>query len=116
MTTSRDLESWEEVKVVLRMSDGIDPESPTLIRYQGTFYLFVCGWNGVWDRKDLNGAYQHVTYVYQSNDPFAFDASREICRLEAHAPEVFQDESGQWYISSAEWPNRGISVARLVWE
>jgi len=41
-----------------------------LFRYNGTFYLFVCGWNGRWNRKDLNGAYQHVTYVYQSDNPF----------------------------------------------
>jgi beta-fructofuranosidase len=98
------------------MPDGIDPESPTLVHRDGTFYLFVCGWNGVWDKKDLSGAYQHVTYVFRSDDPFAFDGSQELCRLSAHAPEIFQDERGDWYISSAEWPHRGVSVAPLIWE
>jgi len=87
-----------------------------LFRYNGTFYLFVCGWNGRWNRKDLNGAYQHVTYVYQSDKPFSFDVDTQVTRLSAHAPEVFQDERDNWYISSAQWPSRGVSVARLVWE
>ena len=61
------------------------------------------------------GAYQHQSYVYQSDNPLAFDGS-VAARLESHAPEVFQGEDGQWYISSAEWPERGVSIARLGWE
>ncbi|MBI5095641.1 MAG: hypothetical protein HZB26_24800 [Candidatus Hydrogenedentes bacterium] len=108
--------SCGESRVILTMPDKIDPESPTLIQRDGTFYLFVCGWNGIWDKKDIEGAYQHVTYVYQSDDPFRFDAGKEVTRLNAHAPEIFQDEDGDWYISSVEWPHRGVSIARLVWE
>ena len=67
-------------------------------------------------KKDLSGAYQHITYVFRSEDPYGFDGSRELCRLSAHAPEIFQDERGDWHISSAEWPHRGVSVAPLVWE
>ena len=116
MATSRDLINWSAARTVLSMPDKVDPESPSLIRYNKTFYLFVCGWNGVWDKKELSGAYQYITYVYQSDDPFTFDPRRAVTRLTAHAPEIFQDERGDWFISSAEWPHRGISIARLVWK
>jgi beta-fructofuranosidase len=116
LAKSDDLLRCGKHRSILKMPDGVDPESPSLIRCDDTFYLFVCGWNGIWDRKDLQGAYQHVTYVYQSDDPLRFDASTEVTRLNAHAPEIFQDEEGDWYVSSAEWPNRGVSIARLVWE
>lgn len=115
MVASKDLIHCEISRPILRMKGDVDPESPALIRHNGTFYLFVCGWNGVWDMKDISGAYQHITCVYQSDDPFTFDASKEVTRLEAHAPEIFQDEEGNWYISSAEWPDRGVSIARLAW-
>ena len=98
------------------MKDKIAPESPTLIRYNDTFYLFVCGWNGIWDRKELQGAYQHNTYVYQSDDPEKFDADAVLTTLDAHAPEIIRDEKGNWYISSVQWPNRGVSVAPLRWK
>jgi len=116
MATTKDLVNCRDTQSILTMKDGVDPESPSMVRCHGTFYLFVCAWNGQWDKKDLTGAYQHITYVYQSDDPFRFDASKEVTRLNAHAPEIFQDEQGHWYISSAQWPNRGVSVARLVWE
>lgn len=108
--------SCGESRVILKTKGGVDPESPTLIQHAGTFYLFVCDWNGVWDKKDLQGAYQHITRVYQSDDPYHFDPSREIAQIEAHAPEIFKGESGEWYISSAEWPSRGISIAPLEWK
>jgi beta-fructofuranosidase len=116
IATSRDLRSWTARGAILRMKQGVDPESPSVVRYASTFYLFVCGWNGVWDRKDVQGAYQHKTYVYQSDDPLRFELDNEVAILDAHAPEIFQDEAGDWYISSAEWPHRGVSIARLVWE
>jgi beta-fructofuranosidase len=104
-----------ESRVILKIRESGDPESPTLIRHGGAFYLFVCNYDGLWNRKDLQGAYQHITRVYQSDDPFNFDADREIARLDAHAPEIFQGEDGEWYISSAEWPYRGVSIAPLEW-
>jgi len=115
MAPSRDLVHCEPYRPILKMRDQIDPESPSIVRYNDTFYLFVCGWNGVLDSDDLNSAYQHITYVYQSDDPYHFDVKNEVATLEAHAPEIFQDEDGNWYISSAQWPNRGVSVAPLEW-
>jgi hypothetical protein len=32
------------------------------------------------------------------------------------APELFQDEDGGWWISSAERPHRGVSIAPVKWE
>ena len=116
IATSRDFQTWTARGPILKMKQGVDPESPSVVRYQDTFYLFVCGWNGQWDRQDIQGAYQHKTYVYQSDDPLEFELESEVTVLDAHAPEVFQDESGDWFISSVEWPHRGVSIARLVWE
>lgn len=116
MSTSKDLQTWEYHGVILKMKDSIDPESPTMARANNRFYLFVCGWDGFWDKKDLAGAYQHITYVYQSDSPFHFEADKEVTRLDAHAPEIIQDEEGDWFISSAEFPVRGVSIAPLRWE
>jgi beta-fructofuranosidase len=115
MAPLADFVTCGESRVILEVKDGVDPESPTLIRHAGAFYLFVCDWDGVWDRKELQGAYQHITRVYQSDDPFHFDADREVAQIDAHAPEIFQGEGGDWYISSAEWPHRGVSIAPLAW-
>lgn len=117
MVTSTDMKNWSEPKVILD-TQTFDPESPSLITNNGTFYLFVCSWDGVWDEKEIVGAYQHDAHVYHSDDYTDFGAKFEkrITTLKAHAPEIFQDSKGQWYISSVEWPNRGVSVDKLYWE
>jgi len=116
IATSRDFQTWTEHGPILEMKKGVDPESPSVVRCNDTFYLFVCGWDGEWDRKDVQGAYQHKTYIYQSKDPLKFGLENEVAVLDAHAPEIFQDGAGAWFISSVEWPHRGVSIARLVWE
>ena len=116
LRTSQDLIHWSEAKTIFK-AESFDPESPTSICFNDAYYLFVCSWDGVWDQKDIQGAYQHKTYVLHSEDPFDFglDEEEQIATLKSHAPEIFQDEEGQWYISSVEWPNRGVSVDRLGW-
>jgi len=116
IATSDDFINWTPHDPIISRSDSVDFESPKLIRYNGTFYLFACAWdNSKWDRKSISGAYQHITYVYQSDNIFKFSQS-PITQINAHAPEIMQDEDGDWYISSAEWPNRGVSVAKLIWK
>lgn len=115
LRTSADLRTWGPATTLLRMEAGVAPESPCLVRHGDAFTLFVCGWDGDWDETDVAGAYQHITYVFQSPDLLGFAGSRSVTRLDAHAPEVFVGEDGQWYISSAEWPARGVSIARLEW-
>ena len=115
--TSKDLKNLSKPTTIFT-ADSFDPESPSLVFHNDTFYLFVCSWDGVWDRKDVQGAYQHKTYVYQSDNLLDFGVGDEkvITTLNSHAPEIFMGEDGQWYISSVEWPNRGVSVDRLYWE
>jgi len=115
LRTSPDLRGWSEPHVILQMPHGIAPESPSLRSVNGAFYLFVCGYDGKWDMKTISGAYQHRTWVYRSDDPLNFDPAAPITELAAHAPEVFQGEDGRWYISSVEYPRRGLSIARLDW-
>lgn len=114
---SIDLVNWSEPKTIFK-TESFDPESPSLINYKGSFYLFVCSWDGNWDQKEIVGAYQHKTYVLNSTDPFDFgvDTEKRITTLNSHAPEIFQDEEGDWYISSVEWPKRGVNVDKLQWE
>lgn len=116
MRESKDFIHWSEEKIILNL-EAFDPESPSLIFHNGTFYLFVCSWDGNWDQKEIVGAYQHKTYVMQSDNIYDFGTDHEqtVAQLNGHAPEIFQDEDGQWYISSVEWPNRGVSVDKLDW-
>lgn len=116
MRKSTDFINWSEPITILK-TETFDPESPTLIFFNDSFYLFVCSWDGVWDQKEIVGAYQHKTYVLHSDDPqnFGIDTEKQITILNSHAPEIFQDEEGDWYISSVEWPNRGVSVDKLEW-
>lgn len=117
LRTSPDLRRWSASRTLLRVApDTTAPESPCLVSRNGLFYLFVCGWDGVWDQRDLLGAYQHRTYVYAAESLDGFAARPQVAVLDAHAPEVVQGEDGQWCLSSAEWPRRGVSLARLVWE
>lgn len=114
---SRDFIHWSKPDTIFK-SETFDPESPTLLSYNNSFYLFVCSWDGIWDQTEIAGAYQYKTYVLLSDDLFDFgiDTEKQITTLNSHAPEIFQDEDGQWYISSVEWPHRGVSVDRLRWE
>lgn len=112
--SSEDLMSWSESNTIFE-SVAFDPESPSVVRYNNTFYLFVCSWDGVWDKKDIQGAYQHKTYVYQSDRIEDFKNRDPITVLNAHAPEIFEYQQ-QWYISSVEWPNRGVSIDELDWK
>lgn len=117
MVSSTDMKNWSEPTVILE-TGGFDPESPSVIFHNNTFYLFVCSWDGGWDEKEIVGAYQHTAHVYQSDDlkNFGTGEEKQITILKAHAPEIFQGEDNEWYISSVEWPNRGVSVDRLYWE
>jgi beta-fructofuranosidase len=117
MSTSKDFKNWSK-PVDIFTSDSFDPESPSMVFYKGSFYMFICSWNGNWDKKEIVGAYQHKTYVLNSDDikDFGHDKEKVITTLNTHAPEVFQGEDGQWYLSSVEWPMRGVSIDKLKWE
>ena len=113
-TTSKNLVDWSDPVEIFR---GEQPtyqcESPTLIRHDDRFYLFWCLWDT--DNKQGSG-YDERSFVYCSNDPLDFHGSPLVTELKTHAPEIFQDEQGDWYISSVQYPTRGISAARLLWK
>jgi beta-fructofuranosidase len=112
--TSTDLLNWSEKPVeIFSMRRGGSPESPSIVQRDGQFYLFWC----LWDAADqVNGAYDNRTYVFRSTNPLDFKDAPCVAELKAHAPEIFRDEDGDWFISSVEWPHRGVSIAPLVWE
>lgn len=113
-STSKDLVDWTEpVEIFKGEVETYQCESPTLIRNDGKFYLFWC----LWDTANKNGnGYDERSFVYCSNNPLDFHGQPLVTELATHAPEIFQGEDKHWYISSAQYPNRGINVARLVWK
>lgn len=108
--TSIDLASWSDPTLIYQPPQPCETESPLVVRHEGLFYLFWCIHDG------RNGLYDNRTYVFCSEDPFDFHGREPIAELAAHAPEVFRDEQGDWYMTSAEWPVRGISCAKLAWD
>jgi hypothetical protein len=60
--------------------------------------------------------YDYRTYVYASETPTNFHNRSPMAGLAAHAPEIVQGEKGDYFISSADYPQRGINLARLVWK
>lgn len=109
---SADLVNWSDKVVVYgHPFRKANCESPFMVVRDGLFYLFWTIWD--WDRS--HGSYDHRTHVLCSDDPERFVEHDLVAMLDAHAPEVLRDESGNWCISSAEWPHRGISLARLEW-
>lgn len=109
--TSADLINWsEKISAYEHSAKRINCESPFIVKKNEGFYLFWTPWP--WS----NGkAYEHETRVLFSKDPLCFKPEQEIACLDAHAPEVLKDKDGNWFISSAEWPERGINMARLEW-
>ena len=110
---SEDLLNWKKPQTILTLPDGIAPESPLIIFHNNMFYLFVCCWDGNWDYQTVTQAYQHKTLVYVADKINNFIVEQPVNILDAHAPEIFID-SNKYFISSAEWPTRGISVAQLT--
>lgn len=107
---SADLRYWSETPVeIFRMRRKGAPESPVLLAREGAFYLFWCLYDGEC------GPYDNRTFVYRSSH-FSRAVTWELVgQLEAHAPEIVRDDDGLWYVSSVEWPSRGVSIARLEW-
>ena len=113
-STSKDLKNWSEpVEIYKGDVESFQCESPTIVPFDGKFYLFWC----LWDTANKNGnGYDERSFVYGSDNPLDFHGSPLLTELTTHAPEIFQGEDKQWYISSAQYPNRGINVARLSWK
>ena len=117
MRSSKDLRNWGPSKVIFRPEE-YDPESPSIIFYDNHYYLFVCVWNKYrMHLDDVDDAFPQITNVYVSDTVDGpYEESSLVTTLNGHAPEIFQDEDGDWYISSAQYPYCGVSVDRLYWK
>lgn len=102
---SKDLLHWSNRRVVFTHTRqgtfGGPTESPFVVRRGNSYYLFIC-----------DGG---TTNVYLSTDPFHWEMTELVGRIQAHAAEVVRDRDGFWYISHAGWEHGGLSLARLVW-
>ena len=113
-STSKDFTNWSEpIEIYRGEVETYQCESPTIIHNKESFYLFWC----LWDTANKNGnGYDERSFVVCSNDPLNFRGHPVMTELKAHAPEIFQDEQQNWFISSVQYPVRGISVSRLTWK
>ena len=114
LVTSTDFTNWTDPVVIYRPEkESYQTESPFLVFYEGLFYLF---WT-LWDTADkTTSGYCPRTYVHCSQSPDDFRGKPVLTEFTVHAPEIIQDENGEWFMSSADHPHRGVSVAPLVWE
>ena len=114
LVTSPDFIHWTAPVIIYKPAkESYETESPFLVHYEGLFYLF---WT-LWDTADpTTGGYCPRTYVHCSESPADFLGKPVLAEYTVHAPEIIQDEGGQWFMSTTDHPHRGISVAPLVWE
>jgi len=114
LVTSTDFINWTDPVVIYKpVKESYHTESPFLVENGGLFYLFWC----LWDTADLTtSGYTPRTYVHCSESPTDFLGKPVLAEFTVHAAEIIRDEAGQWFMSSADFPHRGISVAPLVWE
>ncbi len=88
----------------------VSMESPSLVKYNGLYYLLWCVCDG------QNGCYDNRTYVYAASSLNEFNGKAPLTVLRGHAPELLQDADGQWYIASVFYPQNGLSLAPIRWE
>lgn len=110
--TSKDLINWSDRTVIFRMRRSGSAESPVLLKYEDLYYLIWC----IWDEKEKDpDPYDPRSYVYASKNIMDFNEAELVAQLYAHCPEILIDEFGDYYISSAHKPYRGINIAKLEW-
>lgn len=110
---SDDLRTYGEAEELFVGPEGVALESPILKKIDGWYYLFYCVYS---DADRVNGSYDYRTYVHVARTLEEMANAPCIAQINAHAPELFQDEQGDWYLASVEWPNRGVSIAPLGWK
>ena len=109
---SRDLCCFGDERLIFTGRAHVSLESPILKYIDGCYYLLYCVYDG---RDQVNGYYDNRTYVHAAPTLDALNGSPCVATFDAHAPELFQDEDGDWYLASAEWPHRGISIMPIHW-
>lgn len=114
LARSSDFIRWSEPRKLLELPPKIAPESPFLYHRDGVFYLLVCLWDpALWSGRDIAGAYQAVTLVFAADDAaLQFSYDDVLVKIDSHAPEILE-YGNRVFISSAEYPTRGIHLAEL---
>lgn len=106
---SDDLIHWSDQPTALfRFPFRGCPESPVLIQRNEGYYLFTC----IHDSRNTD--YDNRTFVYWSDRMDDLGAHAPVTVLTAHAPEIVC-EGDTWYITTAEWPRRGVCMTTLDW-
>lgn len=110
--TSVDLINWSDKTIIFNMQVPGEPESPVLLKYEDTYYLIWCIWDSTVKGSD---PYDARSYVMASKNPLNFNEGKPVAELYGHCPEILVDEKGEYYISSADKPYRGVNVAKIEW-
>jgi len=107
---SRDFKSWSDPEILLDCPYANAAfESPFLMKRCGYYYLFVCIYDG------RNSAYDQRTMVFAADSLSGIRHTAPLTMLDAHAPEIVSDVSGD-YLLSVYYPENGVSAARIVFE
>lgn len=114
--TSTNLKDWSGPTTIYSMpaGEGGGPESPSILALHGGFYLIWCRWDPKLSKKGF--IYQDRSFVFFSKTPMDFKNRQPVAEIQGHAPELFQDEDGDWWISSADRPKRGVSIVPVKWQ
>ena len=126
---SDDLVNWRFLRYALETAGNapLNPawgatESPYVVEIDGLHYLFIT-------YTRCNPENYHNTLVFCSEDPTNFgtytgdnEDAVVVAKLHAHAPEIIQDDDGQWYITTCGWRDfgtvieGGVGIAKLEWQ
>ncbi|MEP7257352.1 MAG: carbohydrate-binding protein [Flavitalea sp.] len=109
LRTSADLQHWSEPTELIQLNMGGSMESPFVIFHEGYYYLFWTIFDGT------NSSFDWRTTIVRSKTPDGFGSGETLGILLSHAPEIITTEDQHFFISSVEWPVRGISAASLGW-
>ncbi|MBN1996199.1 family 43 glycosylhydrolase [candidate division KSB1 bacterium] len=120
--TSNDLIQWSKREIAYtdyHSGTGYGPaESPFVVQRGDDYYLFIGPRPFDYPTESLPD-WQHPGYdgtdVFRSNRWDHWENSDYVGHIAAHAPEILQDEHGDWYVSRAGILRGGLYLTRMTW-
>ncbi len=121
--TSQDLINWSGRQVVYRdlhSGTGYGPtESPFVVKRGDYYYLFI-GPRPYDHPTETMQNWEHPGYcgtdVFRSQNWNHWTNADFVGWVDAHAPEIIQDDEGQWYISHCGILQGGLFIRRMTWQ